>query len=112
MFSLRFKNIQTKFIPFIYNPRVRVLCEWVNCENTKMKTKKVGMGVRSGKGLGQGGCEPRIEVIVKMHKKIVGVGLLGPRGLVGGRVCGCEPRIEVIVKMQKNKSREVGVGVR
>ena len=42
---------------------------------------------KSGKG-GQGGCEPRIEIIVKMKKVRMGRG-------------GCEPRIEVIVKMKK-----------
>ena len=48
-----------------------------------------------------GGCEPRIEVIVKMQKKVGRRGLWGGgggRGRVGG---GCEPRIEDIVKMQK-----------
>ena len=56
------------------------------------------------RGGGQGGCEPRIELIVKFKKKSGG----GPagRGWVGH--CGCEPRIEVFVKM-KIKS---GVGVR
>ena len=37
---------------------------------------------------GQGGCEPRIELIVKMHKK-VGRGWGAGRGL-GGQD-GCEP---------------------
>ena len=36
-----------------------------------MKMKKMGGGVRSGKG-GQGGCERRIKVIVKMQKRWVG----------------------------------------
>ena len=57
---------------------------------------------------GQGGCERRIEVIVKM-KKVRG---WGP-GVGWEGQCGCE--IEVIVKMKK-KSGEVrsggGVGVR
>ena len=38
-----------------------------------------------------GGCEPRIEVIVKMQNNSRGVGGQG----------GCEPRIEVIVKIHK-----------
>ena len=42
---------------------------------------------------GQGGCEPSIEVIVKVQKS---------RSGVGEGQGGCEPRIEVIVKMQKN----------
>ena len=46
-----------------------------------------------------GGCEPRIEVIVKMQK-IRGSGGFG-RGGGGGRVGGCEPKIEGIVKMPK-----------
>ena len=40
---------------------------------------------------GQGGCEQRIEVIVKMQKK-------GRRGSGWGGQGGCEHRIEVIVK--------------
>ena len=50
-------------------------------------------GVRVGWS-GQGGCERRIEVIVKMKKKSgggLGVGWEGQ--------CGCE--IEVIVKVEK-----------
>ena len=39
-------------------------------------------------------CEPRIEVIVKMHKK---------SGWGRGQG-GCEPRIEVIMKCKKTKS--------
>ena len=51
--------------------------------------------VRSGEG-GQGGCEPRIELIVKMQKKSREGG--GQSGW-GGQG-GCKPRIEVIVKME------------
>ena len=53
---------------------------------------------------GSGGCEPRIEVIVKLKKvwEIVG----GGGGGVGGGSDGCEPRIEFIVKLKK-----MGLGV-
>ena len=58
-------------------------------------------GVRSGgggRGWGsQGGCEQRIEVFVKIKKKIGWVGL-------GGGQSGCERRIEVFVKIQKKKN--------
>ena len=62
-------------------------------------------------GWGQGGCEPRIEVIVKFEEKKVWRGssrggLMG--GPVVGRMGGCERRIEVIVKMRK-KSGKGGV---
>ena len=58
-----------------------------------------GVGVGSG---GQGGCERRIEVFVKIQKKI----FLGGRGGGGvgvglGGQGGCERRIEVFVKIQK-----------
>ena len=67
-----------------------------------MKMQKKQVGVRSGGGWGQGGCERRIEVIVKMQKRCGGtVGRGGGQG-------GCERRIEIIVKMQK--SRGVGSG--
>ena len=45
-------------------------------------------------GGGQGGCEQRIEVIVKMQRKSRWVSGWGGQG-------GCEQRIEVIVKMKK-----------
>ena len=61
--------------------------------------KKVGWGLGVGRGC-QGGCERRIEVIVKMKKKVRGSGWEGQ--------CGCET--EVIVKMKK-KSGEVRSGV-
>ena len=86
----------------------------------------MGGGVRSGGGgsgawvrseWGGGGSvrwmRKRIEVIVKMQKKMSGWGSgRGGRGRsrVGG---GCEPRIEVIVKLQKKIGVVViGVGVR
>ena len=49
-------------------------------------------------GWGQGECEQRIEVFVKMQKKIWGSGGSGGQG-------GCERRSEVIVKFQKKKNR-------
>ena len=67
---------------------------------------------------GQGGCERRSEVIVKIQKKInsgvvgsvvvVGGGGGGREDPVGkGGQGGCEQRIEVIVKMPK-KEKKVG----
>ena len=68
---------------------------------------------------GQGGCEPRIEVFVKISKKKIfffcggGVGGLGRGG--GGEGSGwrgqggCERRIEVFGKIYTKKIRE-GVG--
>ena len=55
-------------------------------------------------GVGQGGCERRIEVFVKIQKKKLGggVGVGGEVGLEGGQD-GCERRIEVFVKIQKKK---------
>ena len=51
---------------------------------------------------GQGGCERRIEVFVKIRKKKLGGG--GPIGGIGlGGQGGCERRIEVFVKVQKKK---------
>ena len=52
--------------------------------------------VGGGGGGGQGGCEPRIEIFVKMQKKKWGEGVL-----VVGCQGECEPRIEVIVSLQK-----------
>ena len=65
-----------------------------------------GGGVRAGVGLGgQGGCERRIEVFVKIQKKKWGGGGVGGRGRDwgggGGGQGGCERRIEVFVKIQK-----------
>ena len=56
-----------------------------------------GGGVGFG---GQGGCERRIEVFVKIQKKKIS----GGRGVGGGSgwgVSGCERRIEIFVKIQK-----------
>ena len=56
-----------------------------------------GEGGRVGLG-GQGGCERRIEVFVKIQKNIGGVvGEGGGRGRVGGRG-GCDLRIKVFGK--------------
>ena len=66
--------------------------------------KKMGGGeaVRLGRG-GRDGCERRIEVFVRIRKKIGwgsgGVG--GGVGFGGGGQGGCERRIEVFVKIQK-----------
>ena len=51
-----------------------------------------------GSGLGgQGGCERRIEVFVKIQKIKIRGGVCG-----GGRgQSGCERRIEIFVKIQK-----------
>ena len=79
----------------------------------------MGEGVPLG---GQGGCEQRIEVFVKIQKKIGGRGCEGrgeARG--GGRVGrggvrlggqgGCEQRIEVFVIIRKKfGGRGGGVG--
>ena len=57
--------------------------------------------------MGQSGCERRIEVFVKIQKKIWGGGGGGVRGGVGvglGGQSGCERRIEVFVKIQKKKN--------
>ena len=55
--------------------------------------------------MGQGGCERRIEVFVKIEKKIKKIWGAGGRvGLWGGGgQGGCERRIEVFVKIQKKK---------
>ena len=57
--------------------------------------------------MGHGGCEPRIEVIVKMQKKS-GRGWVWGGG--GGGQGGYEPRIEVIVKMQEKTGGGSGWG--
>ena len=67
-------------------------------------------------GGGQGGCERRIEVFVKIKKKKNfflggGVGLGGGvLGFGGGGQGGCEQRIEVFLKIQKKKIFFGGVG--
>ena len=73
----------------------------------------MGPGVR-GVGLwGQDGCERRIEVFVKVKKKIFFFwgGRVGRGGRVGGQG-GCERRIEVFVKIQKKKKNFFWGGVR
>ena len=65
-----------------------------------------GRSVRGGGGRGfglggQGGCERRIEVFVKLKKN---------GGRVGGGQGGCERRIEDFVKIKKNGGSRVGGG--
>ena len=74
----------------------------------KFKKKKIGGGgSRGGVGLvGQGGCERRIEVFVKLKKKKMGGGV---GGRVGGQG-GCERRIEVFEKIQKKNGGWGGRG--
>ena len=67
-----------------------------------------GPGGRVGLG-GQGGCERRIEVFVKIQKKMGGGGWSGGRGRVGGGQGGCDRRIEVFGKIHK-KNCGGGVG--
>ena len=72
----------------------------------KIQKKKLGWG-REGEGSGfggQGGCERRIEVFVKIQKKKFwgGGGSVGGSGRVGGQ-SGCERRIEIFLKIQKKK---------
>ena len=64
-----------------------------------------------GRGRGQGGCERRIEVFVKIQKKIFGWGREGEGSGFGGQG-GCERRIEVFVKIQKKKFGGGGGGGR
>ena len=60
----------------------------------------MGGWVHGGSGLGgQDGCERRIEVFVKIKKKIFF--FLGGGGVGLGGQGGCEQRIEVYVKIQK-----------
>ena len=69
----------------------------------------LGVGVRVGGG--QGGCERRIEVFVKIQKKMGGGS--GVRSGGGGRVGGqggCERRIEVFGKIHKKSGGGVGKG--
>ena len=65
-----------------------------------------GRGVRVGWVGGQGGCERRIEIFVKIQKKLgEGVGS-GGGGAVGfGGQGGCVRRIEVFVKIQKTEDQ-------
>ena len=87
----------------------------IYCENAKQKVGGGGPGPVVGGGGGQGGCEPRIEVIVKMQNKSLGENGRGEWGSGPGPVeedqVGCEPRIEVIVKKQtKNVGGLIGGG--
>ena len=59
-----------------------------------------------GSGLGgQGGCERKIKVFVKIQKKkfLGGGGSVGGSGSGWGGQSGCERRIEIFVKIQKKK---------
>ena len=81
-----------------------------------------GSRVQGGGGWGgQGGCERRIEVFVKIKKKIRGWGVGSGGGWSGGQVEGqgrCELRSEVFAKIQKKnlggsgRGGGVGVGLR
>ena len=65
----------------------------------KIQKKKMGGSRGFGVGLGgQGGCDRRIEVFGKIHKK-----KNGGSGGGGGGQGGCVRRIEVFVKIQKKK---------
>ena len=67
----------------------------------------VGIGRLGGVGLGgQGGCERRSEVFVKIQKKKWGWGGSGQ----GGGQGGSEQRIEIFVKIQKKSGKGRGVG--
>ena len=67
---------------------------------------KINCGVKISKehcrGSGQGGCERRIEVFVKIQKTNWGGG--------GGGQGGCERRIEVFVKIRKKIHGGSGLG--
>ena len=54
---------------------------------------------------GQGRCEQRSEVFVKIHIFFGGEGVRSG----GGVTCGCEQRIEVFVKIHKKKILGGGV---
>ena len=58
----------------------------------------------------QNGCERRIEVFVKIHKKKIGGGGGSGWGVRVGGQNGCERRIEVFVKIHKKKIRGEGGG--
>ena len=59
---------------------------------------------------GQGGCERRVEVLVKNQKKNWGVVGGGGEGSGWGGQGGCDRRIEVFGKIYKKNSRGVGSG--
>ena len=70
-------------------------------------TKKKFGGGGGGRVGGQGGCERRIEVFVKIQKKMGGVWWVGGRGRVGG------VRMDVIVELkflEKFKKKIIGGG--
>ena len=69
----------------------------------------MGGGVRLGRGGlgGQGRCERRSEVIVKIQKNGGGG---GSRGVGFWGEDGCERRIEVFVKIKKKKNFFFGGG--
>ena len=67
-----------------------------------------GGGGRVGLG-GQGGCEQRIEVFVKIQKKKLG----GGRGVgLGGGQGECERRFEVFGKIHKKKKKKKKIGLK
>ena len=66
-----------------------------------------GVNVKHGGPECQDGCEPRIELIVKVQKSRGGRGG-GGRG--EGSQGGCEPRLLVIVKMKKAGGGPAGGG--
>ena len=65
------------------------------------------MGGPEGRVGGQGGCERRIEVFLKIQKKIGGRGARGGRGRVWGGQGGCDRRIEVF---WENSHKKIGGG--
>ena len=73
------------------------------------KIGRVGEG-----GRGRVGCERRIEVFEKIHKKFGGCSGWGGLGCGGVRVAGgqggCERRIGVFLKIQKGGGSGGGVG--
>ena len=71
----------------------------------KIPKKNIFLGGVGQVGGGQGRCELRREVFVKIKKKLGGV----RSGWVGGQV-RCERRIEVFVKIKKKNLGGGGVG--
>ena len=60
---------------------------------------------------GQGGCERRIEVFVKIQKKWGGRGSVGGSGL-GGRVGGVRVDVNEVLKFLGKFQKKIGGGVR